>query len=914
MLKKILYGLVIALPLAVLMIFGGYLFYHSWVDYQADSKLLKELNDIKLLQSAEHSFFNELVCVSTLRNNADTIEKVCSKMQRTTDGFLAQMKQKKFDSKRYAFQNDIESIRTKMKEGGDTPLKLLLNGKVDKGIQGYMQHYIGNTKRKLQKSEDKAHLELYAELNKITYASEAEKALVAYYLSNHLPIASEYLIFWDKLISGEKFDSAIFQQYRLYRDMLQKKWEAEPVQKILRKIEDIRFDLMSHASSGLYQSSLLEWIALSNDKHKVLMQMENEIIKHTAASIQERLNKSRLQMIFTALAALLSLIALILTVRIFILAYRDEKRFGLLTDKIQNLTETPEVSLDDKEIAYNFIENSYETLYQSNEVLQEEKRKKNQLFSNMFYKLQKPVDTLLGYTQLMKEISLTTEQRDFINHIDESTQQLEEIVKETPKQLDMGKVMAFEIRERIFDIIKKTESAVDLFVSVAAQKDINLSLYTDPSLPHQVLGDDIRIYEVLNHLIDNAVENTHTYGNIDISVKKVLEDEKTTVVRFVVKNGCVGYTKEEVKVLQERLNSSDDSFASENIKEQMLYISASILKQMGSKLEIESIKGESLSYAFTLRLPKANDQKELPSVRFEGMHIGIALPSLDIQRQQERNIEAYVKALGAECKLYDYESIIKPEKRADLPDLMIVYHHYARLEGELETFMGFDCNVALVTTPSLRSRIDLNKYHFSSIVYDPVTYHKVLRMLAESKLGAKRLDREQPAKTEQTAEQTDEKSEAESTEHFKGLRVLLAEDNEINQKLWRERFASLGVDATIVSNGKEVFDKRRENDFDLIFMDIDMPLMDGFESTNKILYYERINQLPHIPIIGLVSSSDEKEKYIKLGMDEIYLKSSSDERLKQILETFGIEMAMKRSESEEDELIAKVLSEDFIKL
>ena len=90
--------------------------------------------------------------------------------------------------------------------------------------------------------------------------------------------------------------------------------------------------------------------------------------------------------------------------------------------------------------------------------------------------------------------------------------------------------------------------------------------------------------------------------------------------------------------------------------------------------------------------------------------------------------------------------------------------------------------------------------------------------------------------------------------------------------------------------------------------------MDGFEAINKILYYERINQLPHIPIVGLVNNDQEKAKYLKLGIDDIYVNSESDEVLIKILEEFSIKMAINRSNEEEDELIAKILSEDLIVL
>ena len=909
MFKRLVYTILIALPLVVLMIFGSYIAYQSWLDYQRDSRLGKEITNIKLLQSAEHSFFNELVCISTLQKNPSAIEKVCSKMQDTTNAFLEKMTQSDFDSELYAFKNDIETIRAKIREGSSAPVTLLVSGEIDKSIHAYVQNYIGKIKHELPNSSDKERMDLYQHLNSISYASETEKAFVAYYLATHAPIPSEYLIFWDRLISEERFDLPKYLQYALYRDILMKEWESESVQAILRKIENIRFDLMSHASTGAYRSTLLEWISLSNAKHKILMQMEKKVIERLEKSIKERADQSFAEMLAAGAMALLSLIALMLMLRSVMQMHRDEKRFDQLTRKIQHLTKTTQKDLSDKEIAYNFIESSYETLHDRKEKLEEETRRKNRLFSGMFYKMQKPIDTLLGYSRLIKETPLTTEQSDFVDHIEESSQQLEQIIKEAPEKLEKGKVMEFEIRERAFDIIKKTESAVDVFATLAAQKDINLSLFTDPSLPEQLIGDDIRIFEVLNQLIDNAVADTHTYGDIDISLEKVLEDEKTAVVKFEVKNACMGYGEEELQILRERLNNMDGSFEFDTIKDQMLHISASILQQMGSRLEIESIKGENLSYAFTLRLPKVNDNTALPPVRFEGMKVGIALPSLDIHRQQEKNIESYIKAFGAECRLYDYDMLIHPTETLTLPDLMIVYHHYARLEGEIEMFMGLDCNVALVTTPTLRSRIDLNKYHFSSIVYNPVTYHKVLRMLAESKLGHTTFSIEDAMEKAQ-----EENEKGKQKELFEGLRVLLAEDNEINQKLWKEKFASLGIEATVVSNGKEAFDKRRENDFDIIFMDIDMPLMDGFEATNKILYYERINQLSHIPIIALVNSVEDKERYLKLGMDEVYLKSSSDKALEKILEEFGIEMAMKRSETEEDELIAKVLSEDFIKL
>jgi CheY-like chemotaxis protein len=900
--KNYFYRMLIVVPLLVLLALGGYFGYVSWKAYQEDSILEKRLRHVKLLQSLEHSFFNELVCFSTLLDSKSQTG-VCGKITQTTDNFISAIEKDHFNSELYALKNNIAGLRIKIAESKETVIPLIVNGDIEKNVHQYIQRYIEKTQQSFTTSTDRENLGLYKELNQVAYASEIEKAFIAYYLARREPISPEYLIFWDKAIALQALSPEKYAKYPLYRNLIAAKWQSEETQSLLRKIENIRFDVMVHANNGNYKSKLIDWIKLSNQKHTILMRLEESVIDKTLLYIQARKNQKFLEALFATGMAILSLLALLLLFKMFRTMNKETRYFSQLIEKVKNLNNAKTETFSNKELAYSFIEGSYESLYIENEKLKEENRKKSRFFNTLFYKVQKPLGMILGYVPLMQETPLTTEQKEYLNSIDEGAKALNTLIKHSPLELEQGEKVVVTNGEKTFDLIRKTEASVEVFTQAAAQKDINLTLFTDPTLAYQVIGDDVKIYEVVNSLIDHAMENTHTYGDIDVTLEKTFEEKQSVVVKFSVSNSSVGMDSVEIDALKKRLNNKYESIHSVNIKEEILAISDAILRNMGSKLEIESIKGESVTFAFTLRLRKADQQEEtFPSVRFEQMKIGIALPSLDIYRKREKNIEAYINAFGAECQFYDYNSLINRKTDFPLPELMIVYHRYARLEGELEMLMGLECNIALVTTPTLRSRIDLTRYHFSSIIYEPVTYHKVMRMLAESKLGHTVLSIDNAIKKEHEAQQKEER--------LKGLRILLAEDNKINQQLWKERLLPMGIDVFVADNGKEAFEKRRENDFDMILMDIEMPVMDGVEATNKILYFERVNQLQHVPIIGLVNDQTEGEKYVRLGMDAVYVKSSSDTTLKQLIEKYAIDLALQRIEEDEDALIAKIFADD----
>jgi len=166
----------------------------------------------------------------------------------------------------------------------------------------------------------------------------------------------------------------------------------------------------------------------------------------------------------------------------------------------------------------------------------------------------------------------------------------------------------------------------------------------------------------------------------------------------------------------------------------------------------------------------------------------------------------------------------------------------------------------LLTSSLLQNQLDDARKVFDEIVYMPVTFEKVGRLLDNQ---SKEEDRLKPAKKSAAAEKRKPKG-------FDELHILVAEDNPINQKLIKVVLENFGLNVTIVGNGIEAINARKSGNYDMIFMDIQMPEMGGVEATHEILAYEKEKGIPHIPIIALTANAltGDKEKYMAEGMDD----------------------------------------------
>jgi len=908
MFKKYLQFIFILLPIIFLLSVGSYFAYNSWNAYQKNKILTSQLHNVELLQSLEHSVLNEIVCIATVGNHKNLLTKVCKRTKETTDSLIQQILKQKDDPSLYALEKVIFNIRNTVKNSGATAINKLVKGQLDKKMNIFIQKYTDKLEKYNQNDLDKQdYFSLYSDISKVAYATESEKALISYYLALKKPIPAKNLIYWDTTVNQSQILELDNKKTSKLHSDIYNMYQQKVFQKILRKIEDVRLDVMKNSFSGKYRTNITTWVSLLNKKQKVLHNAERMLLDTISNNTSSVLKRNLFTLSIALAALLLGIIGLIVLFAFF----KDikSKRFLLddLLGKISQVSsdkklEIPE-NIDSYDVAYNYILAKYESLSEKESHISNENETNKIFLNNMAYEVRTPMNGISGYMKLLKETPLNLEQSDFLTMMENDFENLDSILNKISKDRAHPS-KRLEIANTEFDMVKKVESVVETFSIKADQKDIVLGLYIDPSLVYKVKGDGTKISQIMTNLIDNALESSNAYDSIDITVDKIYDDNQKVNIKFEIKDHGLGYSIDELQQIKNMFEGIESVIPVSNIDMKNLSITNKIIKRMGGKLEFKSKKGEGSSFYFTLTFEKENNVSSFSVYpTYEGLKVGLALPHSDINRQVDKNLENYVKYLKADFKIYYYENLFEKNDEVEFPDVMFVYHNYVRLEGELEKFSTLPSKIALITSTTLRALINIENYTFSSIVYSPITMNKIVKIFAKSKIVT-------PEKIEIKDVQNEN---IDKKKNFENLKALVIDDNEITQKMLTNVLKKFDIEVRITSNGKDAFNLVKEKEFNIIFMNVDMPTLDGLELISKILYYEGINQLNHTPIIGQYGNTEIHNQYLQAGMDAFIDKKIEEEEIYRLIHHYCIEAPKKLAQSEEDALIAKVLSKDFLK-
>ncbi len=530
----------------------------------------------------------------------------------------------------------------------------------------------------------------------------------------------------------------------------------------------------------------------------------------------------------------------------------------------------------DYQSVFKYIESCYTTLVEKENVIRIENKTSTDLLHNLSYEILTPMNAIFGHTKLLKETHLDREQHDLIAIIEDSYENLDSILSNVSLDVSLSREK-FETINTSFNIVKKIESTVETFSVRADQKDILLGLYIDPSLPHHLRGDSIKLAQIMNNLIDNALESSNAYDTIEISIERLESKRNDEVnIKFTVHDKGIGFDQGEIKNIRKMLHKMEVVENIFTLDTNNLIMSNKVLKRLGSKLELSSQKGEGSSFFFTLCLEKDNMQIDKDSPTLNQFTVGLALPSKDICRKIDENLKIYIEYFGGTFSIYEYDTLFNDSnEKQKLPDLMFIYHNYTKNKGELEALGHLPCKTTLITSSSLRSQINIDKHLFSNIVYAPITMSKVLRFIPTIKENksiniCKNIV---PSKKKYT---------------FGTVQALVVEDNDISKNIIANILRKMQINVMVASNGKEAYELRRKNNFNIIFMDVNMPIMNGFEATTKILTYEKVNQCKHIPIVAMATDNTGKYKYIQAGMSDFINKPIDADKIYAIVEKYCI--------------------------
>jgi len=465
----------------------------------------------------------------------------------------------------------------------------------------------------------------------------------------------------------------------------------------------------------------------------------------------------------------------------------------------------------------------------------------------MSHEIRTPLNGILGFTQLLKETNMTEEQNEFLTVVEKSSEHLLNIVNDI---LDLSKIKAqkIELENIDFDPIESFEATIESYAAKATEKNIDFNSFFDPTLPTLLKGDPTKISQVIVNLISNAIKFTSNNGEINVSLEKLTENNKEVKVKFSVSDSGIGVTKEQQKKIFEAFSQADVSTSRKYGGTGLgLSISGKLIDLMGSELKIKSVKDEGSTFYFTLTLQKPEKATSRVVDDMSLCTVGILDPHIEEKYYINKNLEAYINYTGAKIKHYTDESLLSIHNKSELPDILFIDHKFRYRGGELENFLNIECKIVIMTTGDQKRNLMRYKSSIDKILYKPVNFTKTLKALSDK----------------------EDSLENKSQINFQNIHVLVAEDNLINQKLIINVLNGIGVEVSIAKNGQEAVEHRIHNNYDMIFMDIQMPVMGGMEATVKILSHERHNGEKHIPIIALTANalSGDKEKYLGAGMD-----------------------------------------------